>query len=336
MKKFKTLLIFIFCVFIYSNLGANGYPNVIIIDKTNENKPKFNSLAEEEAYNKQEKEREKLETQESNLRIEERKKEVNQYYQDRIDFFKSFLVKENESKESIDKKYQNSEKIVNEIKQNYAKLVEKADKYNIGERYNDRNSPRNRELYEALNDYLIDLPSYKFMYNYQSNFIYNLNIDVFTTSYYQEYLKNQYATFDDRDKKRKEEELRLIENEKSKIKYQKLAEEQKKKAEEEKIQKQIEIENKNKKIELERKKVQKVCADWLEKSHKEVYSLGVGELILSVRNGQIGKEFQIYNVEKNTFLVGNPSTSRDNFYIYKSDSIPYNSIKNAPSEYCYK
>ncbi|QKF59137.1 hypothetical protein [Aliarcobacter lanthieri] len=329
MKRFKVLLIFMFCIIIYSNLGANGYPNITVIDKISENKPKFNSLAEEEAYNKQEKEREKLKAQESNSIIEETKKEINQYYKDRIDFFKSFLVKKNESKESIDKKYQNSEKIVNEIKQNYAKLIEKANKYNIGKHYSqqDRNSTKNRELYEALNDYIVGLPM---------NFIHNLNIDVFTTIYYQEYLKEQYETFDYRDKIRKEEELRLIEKEKSKIKYQKLAEEQKKKAEEEKIQKQIELENKNKKIELERKKVQKVCADWLEKSHKEVYSLGVGELILSVRNGQIGKEFQIYNVEKNTFLVGNPSTSRDNFYIYKSDSIPYNSIENAPSEYCYK
>ena len=79
----------------------------------------------------------------------------------------------------------------------------------------------------------------------------------------------------------------------------------------------------------ERQRVQGACQAWRSKANKQVYSLGVGDQIVS-KNGII---FIIRGVEANTFLV---QWGGNYVYLQKSECIPYLSINSAPSPYCYK
>jgi hypothetical protein len=79
----------------------------------------------------------------------------------------------------------------------------------------------------------------------------------------------------------------------------------------------------------ERKKVQGACQAWRAKANKGVYSLGVGDQVMSSGGGV----YIIRGVNTNTFLVNSLFGS---MYLQKSDLIPYNSIKTAPSQYCYR
>lgn len=107
------------------------------------------------------------------------------------------------------------------------------------------------------------------------------------------------------------------------------------KYEQERKERQIKEAEQKSKIDSERKKVQSVCQTWLKKSQKEVYSLGIGENIVTMYGGKAGIIYKIKSIEKNTFLVWD-GLMRKNAYVAKSSFIPYSSLDNAPSKYCYE
>ncbi len=83
----------------------------------------------------------------------------------------------------------------------------------------------------------------------------------------------------------------------------------------------VTIENK------EKEDAKKVCKSWEEKAHQMTFSLGIGDQIVSINGGV----YTILNVYQNTFLV---NIYGQNIYLQKSESIPYNEIKNSPNKYC--
>ena len=93
-----------------------------------------------------------------------------------------------------------------------------------------------------------------------------------------------------------------------------------------------------KQIQKDRDNVKLVCQNWLNKAKQDVYSLGVGEKIVTMKNGKAISPNTINKVEKNTFLVGTYTlwNTYERFYVQKGDCIPYEALKTAPSPYCYK
>lgn len=77
----------------------------------------------------------------------------------------------------------------------------------------------------------------------------------------------------------------------------------------------------------EKEDSKKVCKNWEDKAHQMTFSLGIGDQIVS-KNGGV---YTILNVYPNTFLV---NVYGQNIYLQKSESIPYNEIKNSPNKYC--
>lgn len=120
--------------------------------------------------------------------------------------------------------------------------------------------------------------------------------------------------------------------------FKRWAEEDKQKSikyEQEEKERKIKQAEQKSKIDSERKKVQNACQTWLKKSQKEVYSLGVGENIVTMYGDKAGIIYQIKSIEKNTFLVWD-GFMKKNAYVPKSSFIPFSSLDNAPSKYCYE
>lgn len=256
--------------------------------------------------------------------------ELKRFKQERIDFYKKFLVAEDESLEAINLKYQNSSSIIVNAKKEYNKLRTKAIKltkvypnyefdFTI---YGYTNFLQFGTFSTRYNSYVPDeLKNYINTDEYIS--IYNKELgDYLTIEHYQAYLKKSYDSYSDRMmlKKSLEKDKLMIEQRNKEFSHQKIEMDKKNKIKYEEVKK-------------ERAKVKVACDNWLKQAKKDVYSLGVGDNIVEIIDGKAGIVYQIIAIEKNTFLV---ELLGMRSYVQKINHIPYNSIKNAPSVYCYR
>lgn len=332
----------------YNSNQINSYNNKqelsnVRIEK--EETPKFNSLAEEAEYKKQQENKKILEKEKENQLKSQIIAQLEQFRIKRANYFKKYLVKNTDSLASIDEKYKNREKIILEKQTDLKSLkLEMVKFYQLNIKYPNMKLSQNfdfriskkvnsygREFESQLeyrtdidniniNDenlifyigedieinksYVTSTETHEDFYDPYYKSINGLNIS--TVGEYEHYLKDSYKAYNKRIK-------RISEKEQTKIKQ---------------------AEQKSK-IDLERKKVQNACQTWLKKSQKEVYSLGIGENIVSMSSGKAGFVYAIKDIEKNTFLVWDGIMKR-NAYVPKANFIPYSSLDNAPSKYCYE
>lgn len=295
--------------------------------------PKFYSLAEEAAYKKQLEENREIESKKEKLEFNKIVDELEQFKKERISFYKKYLVQNYESLDQIDSRYKNSANTMHQAKNEYSIIKSKALKFwNLNKEWN-----LSRYIDFSLTP--SGAPDYPYNFNESSELInkelgeylksrpfdlYGDLEDYLNVEDYQTYLKEQYNSYKSR-MAYKEMYKRWEEEDKQKsIKY-----------EQEKKERKIKEAEQKSKIDSERKKVQNACQTWLKKSQKEVYSLGVGENIVTMYGGKAGIIYQIKSIEKNTFLVWD-GFMKKNAYVPKSSFIPFSSLDNAPSKYCYE
>lgn len=274
---------------------------------TNDSVSKSNSLSEDNNYKKE------YNLNETSVDVENLKplseeefyNEYDQYYLGWSKMLEKYAVKNTESLSSIETKYKNSEKLFQELLRD-AKILELKFNNLQAYRYSSyRNSNKFANRYSLSKTTEIETP---YVYGFTA---YNTNLEK-----YQNYLKTAYSTYNSRQQSiaKKIEEKKVENEEKNKLLEQ------------------------EKQIQKDRDKVKLVCEKWLKKAKQDVYSLGVGEKIVIMRNGKAVSTIGITKVERNTFLVGTYTlwNTYETFYVQKSDSIPYESLKTAPSPYCYQ
>lgn len=316
MKKLTILMTLVFSLFMAMNLMAS------------ENKKQFNSLAEEVAYEKQ-KQNEEIENQ--NKANEGLDSILDEFRNERINFFKKFLVGNEDSLESIDEKYKNSAQIMTETNKEYIRLrnkaVELTNKYKNNKNLFDFSVIAYTPVFIQFRMFTNNLPSGLLNKYFQYNGFNPNSIDIhqkFNQKDYQIYLKKAYEDYDFRVTLPKQGQERI---ESFKVEIAKNIEEKQQKLDQDN---KVRLEKAN----MERAKVKKDCDKWLEKSKQEVYSLGVGEYVVKMSNGQAVATYQIKSVQKNTFLLNDYILGE--FYDQISSYIPRTSIDSAPSVYCYK
>ncbi|MFY4788257.1 hypothetical protein ACOTVV_11200 [Aliarcobacter butzleri] len=256
--------------------------------------------------------------------------ELKKFKQERVDFYKKFLVTEDESLETINSKYQDSTNLMVNAKKEYNNLRAKASKllktypnydfdFTI---YGNTNFLQFGMFSTRYNSYIPDeLKNYINTDEYIT--IYNKELgDYLTTKHYQSYLKKSYDSYPDRVMLQKSQERDRV-----------MTEQRNKEFAQQKIKQDKVNKIKAEQAQSERAKVKVACDNWLKQAKKDVYSLGVGDNIVEIIDGKTGIGYQIIAIEKNTFLV---ELFGMRSYVQKSNHIPYNSIKNAPSVYCYK
>lgn len=275
----------------------------------NENIPKFNSLAEEAAYkNKQEKLKSaNNQKEEKVLSKEEFFKHYDELYIDSENMLKKYAIKNEDSLEAIDNKYKNREQLFKERVLDIEKLKIKNIELQDYKYSSYRNSKEFAQRYPLSKLTQLEKPYLTYILGFGSYD--NIN----SLNQYERYLRAAYSSFSERQKDIVKQKEREREKEK------------------EKKEKNLQV----LKIEQERNKVKSACEKWLKNAHKEVYSLGVGEKIINLKNGGT---FTISKVEKNTFLIGFNTlwNTYETKYVQKSDFIPYRALQSAPSKYCYK
>lgn len=260
--------------------------------------------------------------------------ELKKFEQERVDFFKKFLVAEDESLEAINSKYQNSSNLISNAKREYNNLKAKALKlskaypnydfdftisgYTNYLQFGMFSTRYNSYVPDELKNY-INTDEYISVYNKELG-------DYLTTKYYQSYLKKSYDSYSDRamiQKSQVKNSATKEQLEREDAIFQQYMED-KKKANEKKAEQ----------VKQERAKVKGACDKWLEKAKKDVYSLGVGDYVVYMARNEASAPAQIRAVERNTFLLY--AYVRGEFYGDKSDFIPEKSLKTAPSRYCYR
>jgi hypothetical protein len=266
--------------------------------------PKFNTLAEEAAYKKRQEEERKISENEKDRILQENMiSSMKNVRTMRTSYYEKYFVKKTDSKEIIEAKYAKRMQLVKEMQNDRALLKSEAqkidqmyrsNKYNLSVNYNER------EFEGTFPNYLDEEQKAYILY-YENN---SMAEDIDDENSYSTYLKEAYNSFDTR-------QAAIAEAKANQIKAQK--EQQAKLANEQKA----------------RQKVQSACQAWRAKANKSVYSLGVGEQVMS-KKGLVGV---IQEVNTNTFLV---KTLWGSVYLQKSDLIPYASLKTAPSQYCYR
>lgn len=300
-----------------------------------QSEPQFNSLIEEAAYKKQQ---EEAKVANSNKYKNELKNTVISRIQrlrtSESSFYQKYLVKQNDTQEVIDIKFKNKDKLFKNMQKDFATLdTEREDLLDTI----DRNS-LNNVISEHLNE--------KSWNRHELNSIFSNASESYPDGYviecsnlepyieiernkligsYQEYLKCAFFTYQKRQedaKDAKANELRQAQEQQEKVKAQKELEIR---VAQDKQKQQIQLVNEQK----ERQKVQGACQAWRLKANKGVYSLGVGDQVMS-RGSAV---YVIQGVNANTFLVNSRLGA---MYLQKSDLIPYNSLNTAPSEYCYR
>lgn len=302
--------------------------------------PQFNSLAEEAAYKKQKEQQERTNSKKDEQALRNNIiARVQNLRASEANFYQKYLVKQNDSQEMIDIKFRNKNKLFQNMQKDFTALdTEREELSDIIS----RNGLEDvlREYFKEkgwnrleLNTIFTNAPK-----NHPDGYIlecYNLDpyIEVDTYNlfrFYDEYLKCSYLTYQTRQEKAREAKENQIREAK---------EEQEREIERVKAQKDLEIrtaqEKQNQQIRFaneqkERQKVQGACQAWRTKANKMVYSLGVGDQIMS-KNGAV---YVIEGVNANTFLI---TVGRSfSTYVQKSEYIPYLSVKTAPSQYCYR
>ncbi|CAM3810003.1 hypothetical protein [Arcobacter cloacae] len=244
------------------------------------------------------------------LSEEEFYQEYDQYYKDWENILEKYAVKQTEQLSSINNKYNNSDQLFKEKSIDLKKLNSKISSLQDYKYSSYRNSSRFLSNYPLSKTKQIEEPYLMYIMGF------GIFENTTTPEKYKSYLKGAYETYNDRQVNiaKKIEEKKVENEEKNKLLEQ------------------------EKQIQKDRDKVKLVCEKWLKKAKQDVYSLGVGEKIVIMRNGKAVSTIGITKVERNTFLVGTYTlwNTYETFYVQKSDSIPYESLKTAPSPYCYK
>lgn len=333
-------------------------------DDTEKSIPHFQSIAEEAAYNK------RLQAKE-NAEIQHTKDEflltytaqVKKYMVDEKEFAEKYFVKNNDLPVTIDSKFKNRLTLSKKMLEDYLSISqERADfhdqyvsKYHFNfqpelesyvskklstlvpnsERYLFSNLPQTLSLegyvdrceFKDQESYFTTQESITDLYHIASDLISNEkniknahdreeqeNLLVYEKDLqqqfekkYEAYLKCSYYSYEDR-------QLQIEKKKQLALQYAQAEKEHQAKIDQER---------------REREKVQGACQLWKVKANRSVYSLGVGDKIVS----RYGGVYIIKGSYSNTFLV---NALGYNLYLQKSECIPYSSLKNAPSPYCYR
>jgi hypothetical protein len=292
----------------------------------------FNSLAEEEAFKKRQGE-EKI----SNSKEYEQELKntiiprIQRLRASEANFYLKYLVKQNDKQEMIDDKFKNRTQLYSAMQKDFAVLdAERENLYNI--LYNNKDS----DLGDVQNKVLKDQFKETTWYGELSSIFSNASASypdgyILSCSYYVPLQSSSDEIYVEDLRTRRESFQNANAYEKylkcTYLTYQKRLDEKANKVKE--LQAQKEQQNKLANEQKERQKVQSACQAWRTKANKGVYSLGIGDKIMS-KNGGL---YIIQGVNTNTFLVNWRGNS---MYLQKSDLIPYESLKTAPSEYCYQ
>ncbi|OCL86158.1 hypothetical protein [Arcobacter porcinus] len=284
----KLLLVLVFIAF----SSANELPM-----------PKFESLAEEAAYVKKQKEEQERKKQLNMLTEEQYYLAIDEYFSLVIRFFDKYALKKSDSLKTIDEKYKNREKLYEELQEDGKIIKDMREKLILDSKYYSYTTTSiykkkekefsSKYISKEYIDYLSEFGSFSF----ENNIIYSL-------PRYELYIKACYSSYESR-------QSELI-KQKEKIEKQKREEEKEKK---------------------DRAKVKKSCDKWLANAKKEVNKLGIGDNVVKMKDGKATVVFTIKSVEKNKFLLYNSFYGQ--FYDDKSNYIPRYAIDSAPSVYCY-
>lgn len=290
---------------------------------------KFNSLAEEEAFKKKQEEHKVTDAKKyeqdfkSNIIPRIQRLRISE-----ANFYQKYLIKENDSQEMIDNKFKVRTQLYNTMKKDFAVLdAERKSLYDIldSDKFSDVQSKLLKDHFKEMTwygelssiftnakknspeDYIVSC-GYSVPFDYTSDQIYIDDLRTKSENFkdedtYEKYLKCTYLTY----QKRQDEIV-------AQVKREQMLKDQK-----------IKLANEQK----ERQKVQQVCKAWRAKANKQVYSLGIGDRVTGKGTGY----YVVQGVNANTFLV---NTLGGFVYLQKSDLVPYDSIKTAPSEYCYR
>ncbi|MDP2077959.1 MAG: hypothetical protein Q8J85_07900 [Sulfuricurvum sp.] len=277
--------------------------------------PQFNSLAEEVAYKKKKailEEQQKVAEEKQYKEKEKSKRERSRAKENAI--AEKYFIKHTDSLEMIDSKFKNRVRLFSEMPKDYKEL---------GEIDNDATGyvGVDTEIYlnfggrsSGVTDYFFHLQQCQ-----------NQDCTQEAFKEYEQYLRESYETYGSRQAEN-ERNAKMLQAEKEyRIKVgqhnAKILQDNAKILQEQK--------SKVLKINEERKKVQSACQAWRANAKKGVYSLGVGDQIVSKQNIL----YLIRGVEANTFLI---NVGGQSVYVQKSEYIPYLSINTAPSKYCYQ
>lgn len=226
----------------------------------NENIPKFNSLAEEAAY-KKEQEKLNFENKQEGITKEEFIRKYEDYYNLLAKYYEKYAVKKTESLESIDGKYKKRNKLFQEKEQEIKILRMKFDEL-VDIEHNQAPSftkdrifmnrfEHNYKRKEVGEPYEIDSTWY--IGDNRKRITLDFTTASYSFTYYENYLRDAYESYSFRQQEYK--------NIKERKKFSNSEYEEKKKIE---LKKQDQI------IE-ERKKVKNVCEKWLKNAQKERY-----------------------------------------------------------------
>lgn len=263
----------------------------------------FDSLAEEAEYKKQQNEQENKVTSRT-LSEEEFYQEYDNLYLNNAKFLEKYAVKKTESLDSIDTKFKNRTQLFKEKVEDSKKIDMKFSELQDYKYSKYRNSQKFQQKYHLSKSNKMEEPYIINLTDFGKIGMHTAFFNTKSLEDYTNYLKQAYENYDAR-------QANIEKKEKQKIENKVIA----------------------KKVQLERDKVKTACDNWLSKSKKAVYSLGVGDRIVDMSSGKAGMIFIIRAVEKNTFLVKLYDMES---YVQKSNYVPYNSISNAPSKYCYE
>ena len=263
---------------------------------TQEETPKFNSLAEEAAYNKQKEDQAEKKKVADEQNLEKLKKEKIQKLKEmKSKFYQKYYVKETDTPDMIDAKYQNREQLFADMQ----KDIEAYNNENRKDRIKTDIEPLGSEIDEAW-QYTVETIS-----NEGTTYLrFGTRHISLKISIYEEYLKDAYNGYQKRQKEKAD-----------KVKQ---AQVQAQAQQDAKAQQALWIK--------ENKKVRNICNAWIAKAHKMVYSLGAGDRVT-----YHGTYYTIQRNNANTFLVDRAIIGP--FYIQKSECLPY-PMPLAPSQYC--
>jgi hypothetical protein len=257
------------------------------------------SLAEEKAFQAEQKQREEAQKQAYRKKFEEviipRANNLKAFNNS---FYEKYVVKNSDTPEMIDSKFKNRDKLYPAMRKD---LEASRAEYRILTEARDKMCPNIGEYcrFEISN----------IEYNGSGYVLTSLDNITYSKEAYEEYLREAYNSYEKRQQWAKEAQQREAENAK-------------------KLQ---ENEARRKAIAAERKRVEPACKKWRAEARKKVYSMGVGDKIVS-SNGAV---YTVYGVNANTFTVRNPFFD-GYLYLQKDTCIPQSALRNAPSPYCYQ
>lgn len=246
-------------------------------------------------------------------------------------FYQKYLIKDVDTPEIIDEKFKNRLKISREMAKDYQASMQE---YEV--------------LRQAANkmcdiDYkncwaVSKLSFYEYPENIEKQYVLPphgfqdaIQNNTYLYDEYGAYLREAYQTYDVRKQQAKEAEEREAQYAKEEVE-RKIRYEKEQKARDIALAKmKKENEARSKMIAAERNRVEPACQRWRAEARKKVYSMGIGDKIVSSNGGV----HIIYGVNANTFTIRNPLFDTY-FYLQKDTCVPQSALRNAPSPYCYQ